>query len=216
MSHSRSGIYCAVSLIMVMALCLGARADEGEGWIQLFDGSSLEHWEAVENPDTFSLKDGIIKAYGPRAHLFYTGPVKNHEFKNFELKVDVMTEKGSNGGIFFQTKYQEEGWPQKGFEAQVNNTFTRDHRKTGSLYNIQDITEQHVKDNEWFTEHIIVRGDHIIIKINDKTLVDWTPPKDFKMPQGERVPTGTIALQGHDPKSTIYYKNIRIKPLPDK
>ena len=24
---------------------------------------------------------------------------------------------------------------------------------------------------------------------------------------------GTIALQGHDPNSTVYYKNIRIKPL---
>jgi hypothetical protein len=138
------------------------------------------------------------------------GPVENANFKNFELKVDVMTEKQSNGGIFFLTKYLEEGWPEQGYEAQVNNTFDRDPRKTGSLYNIQDILEQHVKDFEWFTEHIIVKGNRIIIKINGKKLVDWTPT------EGERTPAGTIALQGHDPGSTIHYKNIRIKPLAEE
>src|SRR4029453_18153250 len=30
---------------------------------------------------------------------------------------------------------------------------------------------------------------------------------------GRRLGAGTIALQAHDPGSTVYYKNIRIKPL---
>ena len=190
-------------------------AKNKKGWITLFDGTSLEHWKAVENPDTFSLKDGIITAHGPRAHLFYTGPVENHEFKNFELKVDAMTRRNSNGGIFFQTKYQEDGWPAKGFEAQVNNTFNADPRKTGSLYGLQDIMKQHVEDDAWFTEHIIVKGKRVIIKINGKKVVDWTQEDDDELAKGMRVASGTIALQGHDPGSTVHYKNIRIKPLPD-
>lgn len=209
----KTGISYATTTLMLITIALAshnASAQGKKGWIQLFDGTSLEHWKIAENPDTFSLKDGIITAHGPRAHLFYTGPVENAKFKNFELKVDVMTRKRSNGGIFFLTKYKEEGWPEQGFEAQVNNTFNKDPRKTGSLYNIQDIMEQHVQDDEWFTEHIIVKGDRIIIKVNKKKLVDWNQP------EGKRIPSGTIALQAHDPGSTVHYKNVRIKLLPDK
>lgn len=91
------------------------------------------------------------------AHLFYNGEVQQHSFRNFEFRADVMTMPGSNSGIYFHTQYQESGWPQKGYEAQVNNSHT-DWRRTGSLYAIQDVKEVYVKDGEWFTEQIIVQG----------------------------------------------------------
>jgi hypothetical protein len=46
--------------------------------------------------------------------------------------VDVMTLPRSNGGVYIQTEYQDHGWPGKGFEVQVNNTFKGDPRRTGS------------------------------------------------------------------------------------
>src|SRR5580698_2415694 len=58
-----------------------------DGWYSLFDGKSLDGWKINENPDTFSVRDGEIVVNGPRAHLFYEGAVKDHEFKNFEFKV---------------------------------------------------------------------------------------------------------------------------------
>ena len=42
----------------------------------------------------------------------------------------------SNSGIYFHTKFQPDGWPQQGFEAQVNNTHG-DPKKTGGLYNVK-------------------------------------------------------------------------------
>jgi hypothetical protein len=147
--------------------------NDKQGWIPLFDGKSLQGWRASENPATFSVENGLIVVKGPRAHLFYEGPVGNHNFKDFELQVEVMTTPGSNSGIFFHTAYQDEGWPSKGYEVQVNNTHT-DWRKTGSLYAVQDVKEIPAKDNEWFTEHIIVQGKKVTIKVNGKTLVEYT------------------------------------------
>ena len=188
---------------------------ETTGWINLFDGKTLNGWKASENKDTFSVRDGMIVVDGSRSHLFYVGPVGNADFKNFEFKADVMTKPGSNSGIYFHTEYQETGWPDKGYEVQVNNTHS-DWRKTGGLYAIQDVREG-VNDNEWFTEHIIVQDKRIIIKVNGKTTVDWIEPEDWKPPEGmpvRKISNGTFALQGHDPKSVIYYKNIIFKPLP--
>jgi hypothetical protein len=90
--------------------------------------------------------------------------------------------------------------------------------KSGSLYHVQDITEPPAKDDEWFTEHIIVKGDTITVNVNDKQVVTWTQPSDWnggrEGPGRAITPAGgTIALQAHDPGSTVYYKNIRIKPL---
>ncbi len=177
-------------------------------WINLFDGKSLNGWKASEHPSTFSVGDSGIVVFGDRAHLFYEGSVRNHNFKNFEFKVKVLTKPGANSGLFIHTAYQETGWPSKGYEIQVNNTHT-DWRKTGSIYAVQDVKEVFVKDNEWFTETIIVQGKEITVKINDKIINEYT--------EGEngRLSGGTIALQGHDPKSKVYYKEVMIKILPD-
>ena len=187
------------------------------GWKCLFDGKTLNGWKASENKETFSVQDGMIVADGPRSHLFYVGPVENAEFRNFEFKADIMTKPGANSGIYFHTEYQETDWPSKGYEVQVNNTGS-DWRKTGGLYAVVDVNEPPAKDNEWFTEHIIVRDKHIIVKVNGKTTVDWTEPEDWEPPRGmpgRRISSGTFALQGHDPRSIVYYKNIMVKPLPE-
>ena len=189
---------------------------QATGWKSLFDGKTLNGWKASENKETFSVQDGMIVANGRRSHLFYVGPVESAEFKNFEFKADIMTKTGANSGIYFHTEYQETDWPNKGYEVQINNTHS-DWRKTGSLYDVNDVREALAKDDEWFTEHIIVRGKLIIIKVNGKTAVDFIEPENFRHERFEnrKISSGTFALQGHDPKSVVYYKNIMVKPLPE-
>jgi hypothetical protein len=172
------------SIVALLTSCSSSKKiSNTEEWIPLFDGKSLNGWKASENPSTFTVENGTIVVHGPRAHLFYEGPVMNHQFKNFELKVRVMTTPGSNSGIFFHTAYLENGWPTKGYEVQVNNSHT-DWRRTGSLYAIEDVKEVYVKDNEWYTESIRVQGKRVTIKINDKTVVDYTEPEGIETTAG--------------------------------
>jgi len=189
-----------------------------EGFYSLFDGKTFNGWKiSEEEQGTFTIKDGAIVANGRRSHCFYVGRVQNALFKNFELKVDVMTKPKSNGGVYFHTQYQEVGFPAKGFEVQVNNSGS-DRKRTGGLYNVLDIMDDSpAKDDVWFTEHIIVNGKRIILKVDGKTVVDYTEP-DVPVPPrgnpGRVLNMGTFSLQGHDPGSTVYYKNIKVKPLP--
>lgn len=200
----------------------GKAQSSGDEWISLFDGETLNNWTASENPETFSVEDGKIVVHGPRAHLFYNGPVNDSinptdwngdtNFDDFVFKADVMTTPGSNSGIFFHTKFQEEGWPAHGYEAQVNNSYDQDPRRTASLYNVDDNREITFPDNEWFTMTIRVEGQHITIMVNDQTITDYTEPDDVD--RGTNVlSSGTFALQGHDPGSKVFYKNIRVRPF---
>ena len=206
-------IWIAV-LLLLLCGCSGPSEVSGE-WISLFDGESLEGWTASENRETFRLEDGLIVAHGPRSHLYYTGPVADHDFKNFELEVEVLTTPGSNSGIYFHTEFQKEGWPARGYEAQVNNSHT-DPRLTGSLWAIEDVLEKKVRDNEWFVQRISVKDRRIVIQVNRETVVDYTEPEDPQRPEniaGRLLSSGTIALQGHDPGSKVFYREVRIKLL---
>ncbi len=204
----------AIFLLLTLVLIpvgFGQKAEKG--FKALTDGKTFKGWKpANENQDAWTIKDGAFVAHGSRSHLYYVGDEK--PFVDFELKVDVMTEPGSNGGIYFHTQYQEIGWPKAGFEVQVNQTHT-DWKRTGSIYDVVNVKEQLVKDNEWYTYHIVVKGKHVTIKVNDKVAVDWEQPADRQPGKdfARMLDKGTFALQAHDPKSIVYFKNIRVKRL---
>ncbi|MBI1311376.1 DUF1080 domain-containing protein [bacterium] len=204
------------ALFAALALSLAAQSfadDKEEGFVRLDTGKDFSGWKINESKESWSIEDGAFKANGGRSHLFYVGDDK--PFINFELKVDVLTKAHSNGGIYFHTRFQEEGWPKYGFEAQVNNSYDKDPRKTGSLYAVKDVLEAPAKDDKWFTEHLIVKGKHVVIKVDGKTVVDYTEPDDAKPGKDftRVVDKGTFALQAHDPGSTVYFRNIRVKRL---
>ena len=182
-------------------------ASRSDGWTPLFDGRTLAGWRASDNPATFRVEGGEIVVHGPTSHLFYEGPVMNHDFKDFELEADVLTKPGANSGIYVRTAYQPTGWPSHGYEVQINNSHT-DWRRTGSLYAVQDVRES-LRDNEWFTVHAIVRGRRVRVLLDGRQVVDYTEPDSTPT----RLTGGTVALQGHDPGSEVHFRNIKVRPL---
>ncbi len=206
---------------VLLGALLGGIAAAGAadgGWIRMFDGRTLEGWRSnEETPGVVSAEDGALKVSGGRAHLFYTGPDGRASFTNFEFRCQVRTAPGANSGIYFHTAFQEKGWPGRGYECQVNNTH-KDPRKTGGLYAICDVLHTSpARDEEWFDYQIRVEGRRIRIAINGTTTADWTEPEQWTSPAnmpGRRLSSGTIALQAHDPKSTIWYRNLEVRHLP--
>ena len=206
-------------VLCLVASCIlvtgGAARAEEPGFEPLFDGKSLAGWKANENTDSWKVVDGEIVCHGPRSHLFYVGSdtAASPAFKNFHFKAEGLTKPKANSGIYFHTKYQNDGWPAQGHEAQVNNT-SGDPVRTGSLYNDVKNLEAPAKDDEWFTEEVIVEGDRITIKVNGKTIVEHAE-KTAEIKDGRKLSSGTFALQAHDPGSEVHYRNIRVKRLPD-
>ena len=195
-----------ISLFAAAALVAPASALE-PGFVSLYDGKSLDGWKVNESPEAFSIEDGAIKANGDRCHLFYAGKVNDAKFKDFELRLDVMTRKNSNGGVFIHTVFQDEGWP-SGYEIQVNNT-QGDPQKSGGLYNTVKNLEP-FEDDTWMKYVIRVEDGDVKVEVNGKELVDYkTEEGSSKL----RPDGGTIAFQAHDKGSTTLYKNIRIKVL---
>lgn len=205
----------SLSLAVAVSCCSCARAQE---WKEMFDGKTLAGWKKTENMDSWKVVDGNLVCEGPRSHLFYVGEDK--PFRNFEFECEVMTTPGSNAGIYFHTRLQEEGWPKYGYECQVNITH-KDPKKSGSLYGVVNASADDLKgvakDGEWYKTSIRVEGRHITIKVNDKVTADFTEEEDrpaFSNDFERRLGAGTFALQAHDPESKVMFRNLKVRRLP--
>lgn len=188
-------------------------ADDEADFTSLMDGKTFDGWKAaLDSPDTWKVEDGAFVAHGKMDHLYFVGDT--NLFKNFILRVDVMTETNSNGGIYFHTRYQEKSWPKYGFESQVNVSHG-DWKKTGSLYDVVNLGSTPAQDNKWWTQEITVKGNKVTVKIDGHIVLEYNePPGAQPRPDYTRkIDEGTFALQAHDPKSVVRYKNIRVKRL---
>ena len=187
------------SFLALSAHVLSARHKADE-WKPMFDGSTLEGWKANERPESWTVKNGAITGDGPASHLFWM----KEKCVNCEFKAEVRINHGGNSGMYFRTAFGP-GFP-RGYEAQVDNTHT-DPVRTGSLYNFVKVFEQLIPDDTWWTQHIIVEGNHIQIFINDKKTVDFTDEKNT-------FTDGYLALQQHNAGSVVEFKNLMMRHLP--
>jgi hypothetical protein len=195
-----------------MAPAAGAQKGEEKGkggWVKLFNGKDLTGWKThPSNPGDWKVEDGAIVGRGIKtSHLFSD----RGDYENFHYKIEAKISDMGNSGQYFRTQFGP-GFP-KGYEAQINSTFPTDPQRTGSLYNLAKVTEKLVPPDTWFTQEVIADGNHIIIKLNDKTVVDYVDKKNT-------YTKGHFAIQQHPPakrdgpESVIMVKSIEVKELP--
>ena len=180
------------------------KADDA-GWVKLFNGKDLTGWKTHPNDKAkWEVKNGILTGTGPVGHLYS----ERGDYQNFHYRIEARINDGGNSGQFFRTQFGS-GFP-KGYEAQINST-GRDPIKTGSLYfpTVKEvlIKEQLHKPNEWFTQEVIAKGNHLTVFVNGKKTVEYTEPKN-------NYPKGHFAIQQHDPGTVIEVRKIEIKELP--
>lgn len=211
-------------LLAAAPAALRAFAADSAGWTPLFDGRSLNGWKTRENAHSFRIADGQIVAQGPRASLFYAGPVSSADFKNFELSVEAMLEPGARSSIRFHTAPHA---PETGLAILLANHYRGpngyvENRKTGSLFGLRNVYKPFVKDGEWFRIHLAVRQKQVQVRLEcdygNMVVVDYIepdPPFIADPAHPRLLGHGTFALEACGPESAAHFRNIQVRPLPD-
>jgi hypothetical protein len=197
------GLLAALVLTLLVPWTTAADEKKGEddSWTPLFNGKDLTGWKVYpKGTGEWKVEDGVLIGSGPASHLFS----ERDDYENFRYRVVAMINDGGNSGQYFRTQFGP-GFP-KGYEAQINSTH-RDPVKTGSLYNFVAVKDILVKPDTWFTQEVIADGNHIIIKVDGKTTVDFVDKKNT-------YTKGHFALQQHDPGTVVKFKKIEVIELP--
>jgi hypothetical protein len=178
------------------------------------NGKAVAYYGKVKDDKEVPLwrvEDGILIGSGPHSHLFS----ERGDYENFRYRVEVMINDHGNSGQYFRTQFGPD-FP-KGYEAQINSTHG-DRIRSGSLYpSFGKLTEEErkkilvfdqlVKPDEWYTQEVIADGNHIVIKVNGKTTVDYVDEKNT-------FTKGHFALQGHDPGTVVKFRKVEVIELP--
>jgi hypothetical protein len=203
----------ALTVTTLACVPLTGREKTGDGFVQLFNGKDLTGWKTHPGDKAkWEVKDNAIVGTGSAGHLFSD----RGDYENFHLRFEVKINDKGNSGQYFRADFAKAFPP--GYEAQINSTHT-DKVRTGSLYadgrdgySAEEkkkmlIFDKLVEPDTWFTQEVIAVGNHIIIKVNGKTTVDFVDEKN-------RHTKGHFAIQQHDPGSTVSVRKVEVKELP--
>lgn len=168
-------------------------------WVSLFNGRNLTGWGTFDGgAGGWKVEDGLIVGRRHVRDLFS----QRGDFEDFHLRVEAMVSDGGDSGIYFRAPFVPE-WPQA-YQAQINAS-GRDAQKTGSLYNLAPFFKQRHKPDQWFTLEAIVRGEHIILKVDGITTVDLND---------RRFKKGHFALEASDSPTVVKIRKFEVKELP--
>ena len=203
-----AGMIRSTGLTLVLLTVSTLHAAEPE-WVPLFDGATLDGWEKVGKDDShWEVKDGSISGSGTQSMLVYT----KRPFKNFRYRAEIKINDGGNSGMYFRTT--REPTFSDGYEAQIDSTH-KDPIRTGSLYGLCHVYQQHVKPDTWFTYEVEVHDDvwrrrdvtRIKITVDGNELYEYL---DFALSFKE----GHFAFQQHDPGSRVDIRKVEVLELP--
>lgn len=213
------------------------QGERGLGWISLLDDEgTLNGWiesggvmdwtappwyggettwptnDGSSNGESFQRQGDTLIVEGTNRNLFYDGRVSGGYFKNFEFKAEVYTYPGATSGIYFHTRYEENGDPIYGYEAQINASNDAEN-KTGSLVGFSEVSSAAHSDKEWFTYHLKFDGDKVTVKVDGEVVNEYTESDNPE--QVASLKWGTIAIEATGENSRVYLRNPMIRVLPD-
>jgi len=196
-------------------------------WRQLFNGKDLTGWKHV-GPGSQYVEDGMIKSHGGMGLLYYTG----EKFGNCTIHVKYRMEKeNSNSGVFIRIPIEpyEEWMPVfYGYEVQIDNkpelSNEDDYHYTGMLYSLtKPLAKTGKPGPDWNTMDITLDGLKTIVYLNDVKIMEFkegdpVPERkfDFEPFRGPRPEYGYMGLQNHGDNDIVYFKEVSVKPLPNK
>ena len=197
-------------LILLTLLCYSTAWSEEPGFRSLFNGKDLTGWEG--DLKLWKVADNAIvgDSAGIQHNQFL---VSKEEFSDFELKLEFRLKDGvGNSGVQFRTKRIPNSTEVSGYQADIGENYWGclydESRRNKILVKAPDNFEKSLKKGDWNEYTISANGDHIVLKVNGVTTVD------YKEPDAEIARKGIIALQVHSGGPLkVEFRNIRIKSL---
>lgn len=184
-----------------------------DGFVSLFNGKNLDGWTVYDNPQGFTVKDGLIRsASGTGAGWLRTV----RPYSDFVLKVEWRTNKNGNSGVFVRAPHSPDPWI-TGMEIQISNEPRDEKHCTGSIYGCVGVDPRPDETaDKWHSFEISCIGNKVAILADGVQVVqaDANSAPELK----NKPLSGYIGLQdSHNPGDTwIEFRAIRIKDLSEK
>lgn len=206
-------------LLAEALLVCAAGAAAADGWVQLFNGKTLDGWEAIGDGVWMVMRDGTLlgqcEPRKPCAHQAWLYTRK--EFGEFDLHLEYWTRLGGNSGVSIRdtsrarwavgAEWDRERTPSHiGYEIQIGRGADEIDYPSGSIYLFAKAKPGVQHESDWNALEIESRNERMRVRLNGQLVAEHPG-------MSERPKAGPIGLQLHDRASIVMFRNIRIRVL---
>jgi hypothetical protein len=177
-----------------------ASAQTGSGWVQLFDGKSLDGWNKV-GESNWRVEDGAIvvdKMTGKDAGYL----VSKDSYKDFVVYVEFMASHDANSGIYFRCLNPKVITDRTCYEANIFDERPDPSYGTGAITRYVEVNPMPKAGEKWNTYEITAKGRDITVVLNGQ--------QTAKLRNG-MFDEGPVVLQHGS--GTIKFRKVAVKPL---
>ena len=190
----------AASLVAALALAGCGHRLPQQGWVTLFDGKNLDHWERVGSAN-WTLVDGVVQA-DKLAAKGASYLVSKNSYKDFELFVEFWVSNDANSGIYFRCSDRKNITDRSCYEANVYDTRPDPLYGTGAIVHRAMVKPMPKAGGKWNVYEIVARGPDVTVSLNGTVTVHM---------RDTELASGPLALQYG--AGVVKFRKVEIKPL---
>jgi len=177
-----------------------ASAQQGEGWVVLFDGKNMGDWDKVGETN-WRIEDGAIVA-DKRTSKTPAYLVSKKPYKDFMLYVEFWASDDANSGLFLRCLDPKKISDRSCYEVNIFDQRKDPSYGTGAITRYVEINPMPKAGGKWNTYEITIKGRQLSVMLNGA--------KTAELHNG-MFQEGPIALQ-HG-AGVIKFRKVAIKPL---
>jgi predicted Ser/Thr protein kinase len=174
-------------------------------WVQLFNGKDVDGWSIFPSGTVgWEVQDGVLVGNGPDTILFS----KRGDYRNFHFRVEALISDGGTSAQLFRARFDPDR--PAGYYAAIDST-SKEYHRTGTLAGPVNayvrIDQTPIKPETWFTQEVIANGNHLVILVNGKKVVDTIDVnKDYVR--------GFLGLRKAGKDTVVKFRKVEVKELP--
>ena len=172
----------------------GGQADTG--WITLFDGTNLDHWNRIGNAN-WRLEDGAVQADKGNGHL-----VSKNSYTDFQIRAEFWVDPAANSGIFIRCTDPQKISSQNSYEVNIYDKRPDPDYGTGAIVDVAKVSPMPKAGGRWSMVEITGKGPQLTVIFNGVRTVNV---------QDSKYARGPIALQYS--AGVVKFRKVEIKPL---
>jgi hypothetical protein len=189
------------TFVLAQAVNTASGQSTGDGFIVLFDGKNLDHWQS-DGKAQFTIEDGAIVASGKKNPKDTAFLISKEKYKDFQLRSEVWVSEDANSGIFIRCEDPAKPGAKTCYECNIFDARPDPSYGTGAIVYHAEVNPMPKAGGKWNTMEITAKGRDLSVTFNGQ--------KTAQTRSGLHT-EGPIALQFGE--GTVKFRKVEIKPL---
>ena len=177
-----------------------ASGQGSDGWITLFDGKHLDHWNRLGEAN-WTIVDGVVQV-DKKVGEGSTFLVSKHSYTDLQLRVEFWADTAANSGIFIRCTDPHKITATNAYEVNIFDTRPDPSYGTGAIVNFAKVAPMPKAGGQWNTFEITAKGPQLTVVLNGTKTVDI---------QDSKFASGPVALQYGS--GVVKFRKVEIRPL---